>query len=120
MNLRRNWANYYVEMSLIFGMLIYFLAFLLGRSKNSTLAQAWYKANKELLESNFSIVGELLILYYTNLTFIHCRCLLLLFIDVTQTTHLINAEAQRETVFVLLVWLIFWVTLCENGLRIMI
>ena len=58
MNLRRNWANYYVEMTLIFGMLIYFLAFLLGRSKNSTLAQAWYKANKELLESNFSIVGE--------------------------------------------------------------
>jgi len=57
-NLRRNWAHYYVELTMMFGMLVYFVAFLLGRSKNSTLAQAWFKANKELLEYNFAIVGK--------------------------------------------------------------
>ncbi|XP_067936612.1 PAT complex subunit CCDC47-like [Watersipora subatra] len=57
-SLRRNWGTYYFELALIIGMLIYFLSFLLGRSKNSTLAQAWYKANKERLEREFSIVGD--------------------------------------------------------------
>ena len=42
----------------MFGMFVYFIAFLLGRSKNSTLAHAWYKANREILENNFSIVGQ--------------------------------------------------------------
>ncbi|KAF6018568.1 CCDC47 [Bugula neritina] len=58
MNLRRDWANYYVEMVLLTGMFIYFIAMLVGRSKNTTLAQAWFKANKDLLEASFSIVGD--------------------------------------------------------------
>jgi len=58
MNLRRDWANYYVEMVLLTGMFIYFIAMLVGRSKNTTLAQAWFKANKDLLEASFSIVGK--------------------------------------------------------------
>ncbi len=42
------------------GLGVYFLNFLAGKAKNSKLAQAWFNAHKELLESNFHIVGRYL------------------------------------------------------------
>lgn len=40
------------------GLGVYLLNFLAGKSKNSRLAQAWLKANKNLLEQHFHVVGE--------------------------------------------------------------
>ena len=40
------------------GLGVYFLNFLAGKAKNQKIAQAWLNANRDLLEANFSIVGE--------------------------------------------------------------
>ncbi|KAK6166011.1 hypothetical protein SNE40_022804 [Patella caerulea] len=58
LHLRTNWDSFYVEMLMIAGLGVYFLNFLAGKTKNSKLAQAWLGAHKELLDSNFSIVGD--------------------------------------------------------------
>jgi hypothetical protein len=58
LHLRTNWDSFYMEMLMLAGLGVYFLNFLAGKSKNNRLAQAWLAAHKELLESNFSIVGD--------------------------------------------------------------
>lgn len=58
LHLRTNWDSFYMEMLMLAGLGVYFLNFLAGKSKNNRLAQAWLSAHKELLESNFSIVGD--------------------------------------------------------------
>jgi hypothetical protein len=40
------------------GLGVYFLNFLAGKSKNSRLAQAWLTSHRDLLESNFTVVGK--------------------------------------------------------------
>lgn len=57
-HLRTNWDSFYLEMLMLAGLAVYFLNFLAGKSKNHRLAQAWLTAHKELLEANFSIVGD--------------------------------------------------------------
>ena len=39
-------------------IIIYFVNFLIGKSKNYRLATAWYTSHRELLERNFFIVGD--------------------------------------------------------------
>jgi len=56
--LRTNWDSFYLEMLMLAGLGVYCLNFLAGKSKNSKLATAWFNAHKELLETNFSIVGD--------------------------------------------------------------
>merc|ERR1712141_787572 len=51
-HLRNNWENYYLEMLMIAGIVVYFLNFFTGKSKNQRLANAWFTAHKTLLESN--------------------------------------------------------------------
>ena len=58
LHLRTNWDSFYMEMLMLAGLLVYFLNFLAGKTKNGKLAQAWYNAHRELLESQFAIVGE--------------------------------------------------------------
>ncbi|XP_077978055.1 PAT complex subunit CCDC47-like [Glandiceps talaboti] len=53
-----NWDSYYLELLMIGGLVAYCLNFLAGKSKNHKLATAWLQANKELLDNNFSIVGD--------------------------------------------------------------
>lgn len=55
---RRNWDSYYVEILFIFGIVLYFINFFSGSSKNSTLANTWLDVNQDLLESNFALVGD--------------------------------------------------------------
>ena len=43
---------------MIAGILVYFLNFFTGKSKNQRLANAWFTAHKALLESNFTLVGD--------------------------------------------------------------
>lgn len=56
---RANWDSYWLELLMIAGLLVYFLNFATGKSKNTQLANAWYQSHKSLLEDNFSLVGEI-------------------------------------------------------------
>ena len=40
------------------GILVYFINFFTGKSKNARVASAWFDAHKELLEANFALVGD--------------------------------------------------------------
>ena len=52
-----NWDKFYVEMLMIAGIVVYFINFVSGKTRNQKLANAWLNAHKNLLESNFSLVG---------------------------------------------------------------
>lgn len=57
-HLRTSWEGFYAEILTLAGLAVYALNFFAGRNKNSRLATAWMKSNKDLLESNFSVVGD--------------------------------------------------------------
>ena len=57
-HLRGNWDSYYMEILLAAGILVYFLNFLTGRSKNERIAAAWLTSHRDILESNFALVGD--------------------------------------------------------------
>lgn len=58
LHLRANWESYYLEFLLIFGLFLYFIIFVNGRAKNFNIANSWYEQNLEVLEYNFSLVGD--------------------------------------------------------------
>ncbi|RWS19547.1 Coiled-coil domain-containing protein 47-like protein, partial [Leptotrombidium deliense] len=58
LHLRSGWESYYLEFLMIAGLVVYFLNFITGRNKNQRLANAWLNAHRELLESNFTLVGD--------------------------------------------------------------
>lgn len=43
---------------MVAGLVVYFLNFFTGKSKNTKLANAWFTTHKTLLEDNFSLVGD--------------------------------------------------------------
>lgn len=43
---------------MVTGLLAYIMNYIIGKNKNSRLAQAWFSSHRELLESNFALVGE--------------------------------------------------------------
>uniref|UniRef100_A0A8C4NBH4 PAT complex subunit CCDC47 n=1 Tax=Eptatretus burgeri TaxID=7764 RepID=A0A8C4NBH4_EPTBU len=43
---------------MVTGLLAYILNYLIGRNHNSQLAQTWFAAHRELLEANFSLIGD--------------------------------------------------------------
>jgi len=45
-------------MIMIAGLIAYLLNYVWGKSKNSLIANAWYGANKELLDEQFHLVGD--------------------------------------------------------------
>ena len=53
-----NWTNYVYEIVMLAVILVYLIFFLIGRSKNYRLVDAWYQANRDLLEKNFALVGD--------------------------------------------------------------
>ena len=57
-HLRTNWENYYMEILMIFGILIYFLNFFTGKAKNQKIANTWFQSHRPVLESQFSLVGD--------------------------------------------------------------
>jgi len=58
LHFRANWDSYWLEILMIVGLVIYFINFATGKSKNSMLASTWLQTHKQLLEENFSLVGD--------------------------------------------------------------
>ncbi|XP_071438695.1 PAT complex subunit CCDC47 [Hetaerina americana] len=58
LHLRTNWDSFYLEMLMVAGLLVYFLNFFAGKSRNNKLANAWFNTHRNLLEDNFSLVGD--------------------------------------------------------------
>ena len=58
LHLRSNWESYYLEFLMIGGLVVYFLNFIAGRSKNQKMADTWFEVHKDLLYSNFALVGD--------------------------------------------------------------
>lgn len=57
-HLQNSWESYYMEILMVTGLLAYIMNYIIGKNKNSRLAQAWFSSHRELLESNFALVGE--------------------------------------------------------------
>merc|ERR1711963_853415 len=57
-HLRNNWENYYLEMLMVAGIVVYFLNFFTGKAKNQKIANSWFNSHKPILESNFTLVGD--------------------------------------------------------------
>jgi len=57
-HLRTNWENFYVEIIMIIGIVVYFLNFFTGKSKNQKMANQLFNAHRNTLESQFSLVGD--------------------------------------------------------------
>lgn len=55
---RANWDSYWLEILMIAGLVVYFLNFATGKSKNTKIANVWFQTHKTLLEENFSLVGD--------------------------------------------------------------
>ncbi|XP_039275697.1 coiled-coil domain-containing protein 47 [Nilaparvata lugens] len=58
LHLRTNWDSFYLEMLMVAGLVVYFLNFFAGKSKNNKLANIWYSTHRTMLEENFSLVGD--------------------------------------------------------------
>jgi len=57
-HLRTNWENYYMEIAMIIGIVIYFLNFFTGKTKNQKVANTWFAAHRPMLDEQFSLVGD--------------------------------------------------------------
>uniref|UniRef100_A0A7N6AQ77 PAT complex subunit CCDC47 n=1 Tax=Anabas testudineus TaxID=64144 RepID=A0A7N6AQ77_ANATE len=57
-HLQNSWESYYMEILMVTGLLAYIMNYIIGKNKNSRLAYAWFNSHRELLESNFALVGD--------------------------------------------------------------
>lgn len=57
-NFRQNWDSYYLEILMISGLFVYFINFATGKSKNTKIANIWFQTHRQILEDNFSLVGD--------------------------------------------------------------
>ncbi|KAG2460973.1 CCD47 protein, partial [Polypterus senegalus] len=57
-HLQNSWESYYMEILMVTGLLAYIMNYMIGKNKNNRLAQAWFSSHRELLESNFALVGD--------------------------------------------------------------
>ncbi|KAJ0058517.1 hypothetical protein NL108_016388, partial [Boleophthalmus pectinirostris] len=57
-HLQNSWESYYMEILMVTGLLAYIMNYIIGKNKNSRLAHAWFNSHRELLESNFALVGD--------------------------------------------------------------
>lgn len=58
LHLRARWDSFYLEILMVAGLLVYFINYIAGRSKNYRIAEAWLNDHKQLLLDNFSLVGD--------------------------------------------------------------
>jgi len=58
LHLRSNWGNYYLEILMIIGIVVYFMNFFTGKSKNQKIANMWFNSHISILESQFALVGD--------------------------------------------------------------
>ncbi|XP_064389373.1 PAT complex subunit CCDC47-like isoform X2 [Halichondria panicea] len=52
------WQAYIVELVVVLCMGLYLLNYFIGRARNSSLAYSWLSAHRELLDTNFTLVGD--------------------------------------------------------------
>ncbi|XP_005994663.1 PAT complex subunit CCDC47 [Latimeria chalumnae] len=57
-HLQNSWESYYMEILMVTGLLAYIMNYIIGKNKNNRLAQVWFNNHRELLESNFALVGD--------------------------------------------------------------
>ena len=58
LHLRARWDSFYLEILMVAGLLVYFVNYIAGRSKNSRIAESWFAENSQILQENFSLVGD--------------------------------------------------------------
>jgi len=58
LHLRSNWGNYYLEILMIIGIVVYFMNFFTGKSKNQKIANQWFNSHFNILDSQFALVGD--------------------------------------------------------------
>jgi hypothetical protein len=58
LHLRARWDSFYLEILMIAGLLVYFINYIAGKSKNCRIAETWYIDNKRILTENFTLVGD--------------------------------------------------------------
>lgn len=58
LHLRDRWDSFYLEILMIIGLLVYFINYIVGRSRNARIAEQWLIDHKQLLLDNFSLVGH--------------------------------------------------------------
>lgn len=58
LHLRARWDSFYLEILMVIGLLVYFMNYVAGRSKNARIAEMWLMEHKQLLLDNFSLVGD--------------------------------------------------------------
>ncbi|KAK9308044.1 hypothetical protein QLX08_001778 [Tetragonisca angustula] len=58
LHLRARWDSFYLEILMIIGLLVYFINYVAGRSKNAHISEMWLMEHKQLLMDNFSLVGD--------------------------------------------------------------
>jgi len=57
LHMRDRWDSFYLEILMIAGLLVYFINYMVGRTKNTRIAEQWLVDHKQLLLDNFSLVG---------------------------------------------------------------
>ncbi|XP_011297516.1 coiled-coil domain-containing protein 47 [Fopius arisanus] len=55
---RARWDHFYLEILMVTGLVVYFINYLAGRSKNLRFCEKWLQDNKKILRENFSLVGD--------------------------------------------------------------
>uniref|UniRef100_A0A336M334 PAT complex subunit CCDC47 n=1 Tax=Culicoides sonorensis TaxID=179676 RepID=A0A336M334_CULSO len=55
---RTHWDSYWIEMLMLVGLFAYFSNYIVGRSRNSKIANMWLSTHRSLLEENFVLVGD--------------------------------------------------------------
>lgn len=58
LHLRARWDSFYLEILMIAGLMVYFINYIAGKSKNCRIAETWFNDHKQILEENFSLVGD--------------------------------------------------------------
>ncbi|VDO81581.1 unnamed protein product [Soboliphyme baturini] len=49
-------------MVMLFGLAVYLFNYLYGKTKNYGLAVTWFDVHRDILEDNFSVVGNLILM----------------------------------------------------------
>ncbi|PAV57794.1 hypothetical protein WR25_05101 [Diploscapter pachys] len=55
---RSNWASYQVEAIILVIIVLYLVNYMIGRNVNQTIATNWFENNREILETQFALVGD--------------------------------------------------------------
>lgn len=58
LHLRARWDSFYLEMLMVTGLLVYFINYMVGRSKNARIAEQWLIDQQQVLVENFSLIGH--------------------------------------------------------------